>query len=170
MTAAEYAALENAEQKLTGTFVDELAQGANLTLTVNQDRPGLRLKEMHLNGTNVISLFLDLSVVDFLPENTSVRLYPMGVEWRDPRASDATVYTSYRAFAQIVPGHLRADIGGGHGLFDHCTAWQIVGFYAQGGVAADELVFGMLHRELKSVSYPVTDNTFLEGRVGAGSM
>jgi len=162
VTAAEHAALENAEQKFTGTFVHELAQGANLTLTVDQDRPGLGLKEMYLNGTNVLPLFLDLSAADFPPENTSVRLYPMGVEWRDPEASDATVYSSYRAFAQIIPGNLRADVEGGQGLFDHCTAWQSVGFYAQGGVATDELVFGMLDGELKSVSYPATNNTFFK--------
>ena len=79
----------------------------------------------------------------------------MGVEWRDPEARDATTYFSYRAFAQIIPGNLRAVVEGGQGLFDHCTAWQ-------SGVATDELVFGMMDGELKSVSYPVTNDTFLK--------
>jgi hypothetical protein len=161
VTAAEHAALENAEQKFTGTFVDEVAQGANITLTVDRDRPGLGLKDIYLNGTNMIAGLLGLPISDIPTANASVRLYPMGVEWRDPEASDATMYSSYRAFAQVVPGNLRADVEGGSGLFDHCETWQSVGFFSFGGVATDEFVFGTLDGELKSVSYPFSNATFL---------
>lgn len=164
VTAAEHAALENAEQKFTGTFVDEVAQGANITLTVDQDRPGLGLKDIYVNGTNVIAGLLGLPPPDIAPVNVSVRLYPMGVEWRGPEASDATVYSSYRAFAQVVPDNPRADVEGGEGLFDHCVTWQSVGFWSIGGVATDEFVFGTLDGELESVSYPFGNNTFLKVR------
>ena len=130
VTAAEHAALENAEKKFAGSYVDEVSQGANITLSVDQNRPGLGL----------------------------------GVEWRDPEASNATVYSSYRAFAQIIPRNLRADVEGGAGLFDHCENWQSVGFASQVGIATDEFVFGILDGELESVSSPLTNNTFLKLR------
>jgi hypothetical protein len=84
----------------------------------------------------------------------------MGVEWRDPEASDATVYSSYRAFAQVVPRNRRADVEGGAGLFDHCENWQSVGFASQVGVATDDFVFGILDGELQSVSSPFANITF----------
>lgn len=164
VSAAEHAALENAEQKFTGAFVDEVAQGANITLTVDQDRPGLGLKEIYLNGTNMIAGFLGVPAPDIPPANVSVRLYPMGVEWRDPEASDATTYSSYRAFAQVIPEDLRADVEGGQGLFDHCVNWQTVGFWSFGGVAIDEFVLGTLNGELQSVSYLSGNATFLKVR------
>lgn len=162
LTAAEHAASENAEHHLTGTFVDQIAQGANLTLAVDQDRPGLGLKDIYLNGTNMISSLLGLSASAIPPANVSVRLYPMGVEWRGENASDTTVYSSYRAFAQLVPENRRADSEGGPAMFDHCTTWQNVGFYSLGGVASDEFVLQMVDGELKSVSYPFLNNTFLK--------
>ena len=162
VTAAEHAALENAKEKFTGSYVDEVAQGANITLSVDQDRPGLGLEEIYINGTNLLPLLF--GAPDLPPSNVSVRLYPMGVEWRDPEASDATVYSSYRAFAQIVPENRRADVEGGSGLFDHCENWQSVGFNSQVGIATDEFVFGILDGELESVSSPLTNNTFLKVR------
>lgn len=160
VTAVEHAAHENAKEKFTGSYVDEVAQGSNVTLTVDQDRPGLGSEEIYINGTNQIPLILGSP--DIPPANVSVRLYPMGVEWRDPEASDATIYSSYRAFAQIVPRNRRADVEGGSGLFDHCANWQNVGFNSQVGIATDEFVFGILDGELKSVSSPLTNNTFLK--------
>lgn len=162
VTAAEHAALENAKEKFTGSYVDEVAQGANITLSVDQDRPGLGLEEFYINGTNQLPLLLGSP--DISPANVSVRLYPLGVEWRDSEASDATVYSSYRAFAQIVPRNRRADVEGGSGLFDHCANWQTVGFYSQVGIATDEFVFGILDGELESVSSPLSNNTFLKVR------
>ena len=153
VTAAEHAALENAKEKFTGSYVDEVAQGANITLSV---------EEIYINGTNLLPLLF--GAPDLPPSNVSVRLYPMGVEWRDPEASDATVYSSYRAFAQIVPENRRADVEGGSGLFDHCENWQSVGFNSQVGIATDEFVFGILDGELESVSSPLTNNTFLKVR------
>jgi hypothetical protein len=160
VTAAEHAASDNAKQRLTGTFVDHVAQDANLTLTVDQDRPSLGLKEININGKNVISLLLDPSASAIPPANGSVRLYPMGIEWRDENASITTTYSSYRAFAQLVPGNLRANVEGGSTLIDDCTAWQSVGFFSFGGIATDEFVFGMVDGELKSVIYPLYNMTF----------
>lgn len=157
VTAAEHAASENAQRHLTGTFVDQVAQGANMTLTVDQDRPGLGLREIYLNGTNMISALLDSAIP---PANVSVRLYPMGIEWHGTNASDATTYSSYRAFAQLVPNNRRADVEGGPAMFDHCFTWANVGFTSYGGVASDEFVFEMVDGELKSVSYPFSNNAF----------
>ena len=160
VTAAEHAALENVEEKFTGSHVDEVAQGVNITLTGDQDRPGLGLNEVYVNGTNLLPLLF--ASPDLPPANVSICLYSMGVEWRDPEASEATVYSSYRAFAQIVPENRRVDVKGVAGLFDHCENWQSVGFASQVGVATDEFVFEMLDGELESVSSPLTNNTFLE--------
>lgn len=162
VTAAEHAALEMAEQRLTGTFVDEAAQGANLTLTVDQDRPALGLKSFYINGTNVISLLLAPSASDIPPANVSVRLYPMGVEWRDSEATDATTFSSYRAFAQLIPENLRADSEGGPTMFDHCITWQNVGFWSIDDVATDEFVFELRDGELQSVHYPFYNATFVK--------
>lgn len=162
VVGAEHAVAEYAKEKLAGTFVDEIAQGANLTLTVDDDRPGLGLKEIYINGTNMLSFILSPDVVaTLLPANVSVRLYPVGIEWQAPDATDATIYSSYRALAQIVPQDRRATGEGGKLLIDHCDTWQSVGFFSYGNVASDEFVLETLNGELKSVSYPFLGHEFV---------
>lgn len=161
VTAAEHAALENAKEHLAGTLVDEVAQGANITLTVDEDRPGLGLKEIYINGTNMISSLLDpLNPGTIPPANVSVRLYPMGIEWHGSDTSDVTLYSSYRAFAQYVPADVRAISEGGSNIIDDCVTWQSASFFSYNGVASDLFVFEMLDGKLKSVSYPLNNNTF----------
>lgn len=161
VTAAEHAAAENARRNFAGTFVDEAAQGTNMTLFVDSGRPGLDISSIYLNGTESRNVLLGNTEIP--PANISVRLYPTGLEWTaadieetnttaaagvDPEA----IYLSYRAWSRVIPGELRAEVEGGEGLFDHCDNWATVDFFSSGGIATDEFVLEVVDGKVQSVT------------------
>lgn len=64
--AAEYAAAENAQDNLSGTFIRSSSEGTNITLTVDDDQPGLGLESFYVNGEDTLG-------------NAVARLYPTGL-------------------------------------------------------------------------------------------
>jgi hypothetical protein len=49
LPAAQHAAYENAQRRYTGVFVDTSINGTNLTLSVDEDEPGLGLKSVYVD-------------------------------------------------------------------------------------------------------------------------
>jgi len=133
--AAEHAGVENAALNYAGTFVEENMDGTNLTLSVDEGRPGLGLQSLFVNGT------------DMLTSYSSVRLYPIGPE---TSINGHSKLLSFRATtAKSSPP--RADVDGGNGgMFNSggCTTWQEVGFTPD----IDELVLEIVNGRVESVS------------------
>lgn len=161
VTAAEHAAAENAKRNFAGTFVDEAAQGTNLTLSVDSGRPGLGISSIYLNGTESRNVLLGNTEIP--PANISTRLYPTGLEWTaaDIAETNATAaagvdsdtkYLSYRAWSRVIPGELRAEVEGGESLFDHCDNWFNVDFFNAGGIGTDEFVLEVVGGKVQSVT------------------
>ncbi|KPM38489.1 hypothetical protein AK830_g8111 [Neonectria ditissima] len=155
--AAEYAAAENAEHNFAGVFVDETAEGTNLTLTVDEGLPGLGLESFFIEGVD--SRYALLGASEPLPLST--RLYSTGVT--SPSGSLATLYSSkgtirmsYRVVAMALPLADRAEVEGGKGgLFDNSFAWVNLGFFG----AIDEFVFEIVDGRLVSVASSLTETT-----------
>ncbi|ETN43684.1 uncharacterized protein HMPREF1541_02843 [Cyphellophora europaea CBS 101466] len=143
VTAAEHAAMENARSQFAGVFVDDEAHdGSNVTLTVEEGRPGLGIKSLYVDGVD--SLANISSPYAPLPEGVGVvaRLYPTGLEER--LAEDGSVRAKYRAVAEVTPfpPEARARIEGGKGLFDDgCVSWLNTAFWeTEDGQVLDEFV------------------------------
>lgn len=162
VTAAEHAAVENAERNFAGTFVDTSAQGSNLSLTIDTERPGLGMPALYLNGTESRSLLMGPGI-SIPPANLSVRLYPTGIEWNGADLAERSnvavggadanaTYMSYRAWPRTVPEELRAEVEGCEGIFDHCTNAFTTDFYNLGGIGVDEFVLEVVAAKVISVT------------------
>jgi hypothetical protein len=129
VTAAELAAMENAKQHLTGNFTDEFGNDTtNLTLTVDQDHPGLGLPMFSIDGVDARPN-ITLPGIGELPESLEqvIRLYPSGLEQVSQGGNKKLVY---RAVAELLPSSPRSQIEGGKGLFDDgCISWASTAFY-----------------------------------------
>ncbi|KAM0227462.1 hypothetical protein ACHAPO_011524 [Fusarium lateritium] len=143
LPAAEYAAAENAEKNLAGTFVVQGNETTNITLAVNNNEPGLNITSFWFEGKNA------------LPGRGSSRLYPMGL-YSTTRSLAAQYNTKGKysvAFRQVftpatLPSDRAAVEGGKGGLFDHSFAWMNVG--SDG--TADEFLFNMEDTKLVSIT------------------
>jgi len=124
--AAEAAAFENARVKYAGTFADPDNELSNLTLTVDQDKPGLGLASLFVDGVdwsgNITGNFQPPS------DRFSYRLYPTGGQYTS--ASNGALVKQYAAVYSLAAGAPRSYVEGGKGLFDDgCISWEEVGFY-----------------------------------------
>ena len=133
VVAAEHAAAENAKNTFSGTYIDERAEGTNLTVTVDEGRAGLGLPRMFVNGSewraNLFGPGTELPA-----RNISVRMYPTipnTLPAEDGRGN-VTKKISFRAVPQLIPVRSmsqRAKAEGGMGLFDNgCGTVYTVGF------------------------------------------
>lgn len=144
--AAEYAAAENARDNLSGTFVSNSSRGSNMTLTVDDDEPGLGLESFYINGEDNIG-------------NAVARLYPTGLyadgtSLASQHTAEGTILASHRMIASALPLPPRAAVEGGKGggLFDNSFVWNGVGFFE-----LDEFVLELVDGRLTSVKSPYYD-------------
>ncbi|KAI7774727.1 hypothetical protein LA080_007933 [Diaporthe eres] len=151
--AAEYAAAENARDSLSGTFASNSSEGTKMTLTVDDDEPGLGLESFHVNGENTIG-------------NAAARLYPTGL-YADGTSlaaqykAEGTILASHRMITSGLPLAPRAAVEGGQSgdLFDHSFVWGGVGFFG----SLDEFI--LVDGRLTSIRAPYYDLVFK--RVGS---
>ncbi|KAF4472923.1 hypothetical protein FALBO_186 [Fusarium albosuccineum] len=128
--AFEHAAVANAEKNLAGTFVAEGLEGTNLTLTVDEGKPGLGLKSVFIQGNESLPFFLGTPE----PLNVTARLYPNGLN--SYSRSLASLYktkgkmrVAHRAIVQATPLAPRTAVEGGKGgLFDNSFSWSNLDF------------------------------------------
>lgn len=156
VTAAEHGAAANAASNFVGTFADHSTKGTNLTLTVDEDRPGLGLESMFVDGVEWRAKLWGASEeVEAMigAANITVRLYPRNhpSPYSRSSSSDGTAASkqiSFRAVPQILPPGPRSAAEGGQGLFNNgCGSWQSVGFFP-----IDEFVFDIVDGRLESVT------------------
>ncbi|KAF2652771.1 beta-lactamase/transpeptidase-like protein [Lophiostoma macrostomum CBS 122681] len=146
--AAEFAAFEHAQKNYAGFFADPNNESSNLTITVDEGKPGLGLPTFFVNGVdwraNVTQPALQASGDLF-----SIRLYPSGTEYSSSSAAGygegaQAVIKLFNAVAGSATPQPRSAVEGREGLFDDgCTQWENVGFFT----ASDfdlELVEGKL--------------------------
>ena len=149
--AAELAAEANAIENFVGTFVDDSAEGTNLTLVLDEGLPGLRLESMFMGG---IDWRANLTIPggSGTADGLSVRLYPSGLA--TPLPSLEGVGMVFNAIPYYQPLPARAAIEGGEGLFDEaCLAWMSVGFFYFEGHAIDQFMFHVKDGRLTAVAY-----------------
>ncbi|KAK5078910.1 hypothetical protein LTS08_003938 [Lithohypha guttulata] len=148
VVAAEHAAAEYAAQNYVGTFVDDSIDGTNLTVTVDDDKPGLGLASMFWNSTEVRTALVSLQPLPIPAENVTVRLYPTGLQDGTRRV--------FRAVVEYYPIEPRAAIEGGQGLFNNgCTAWLSAAFYPD----SDSLTLDIVDGQLESVTSVLFNST-----------
>ncbi|KAK2606496.1 hypothetical protein N8I77_005239 [Diaporthe amygdali] len=140
--AAEYAAVKNAQDNLSGIFVSNSSEGTNITLTMDEDQPGLQIKSFYISGE------------DALENSIAARLYPTRLY--SGTTSSASLYkfngTSLNAHRMVfseLPLPPRAAVEGGDGgnLFDHSFAWMGVGLLGAG----DGFIFEIVNERLMSI-------------------
>ncbi|KAJ5674772.1 uncharacterized protein N7477_004706, partial [Penicillium maclennaniae] len=142
--AAEHAAAENAKLNLAGKFVDENSPDTNLTLTVDEGRPGLGLASFWVKGVNGC-------------DSPHWRLYPTGLyscsrSLSSLYRSKGTMRVAHRLAEPEPPMKPRAAVEGGNGgVFDNSFTWMSVDF--DGPV--DEFVFNLIDGKLASVELPI---------------
>lgn len=123
LPAAEHGAAENAARNFAGTFADESSL-SNITLTVDDDHPGLGLRAPGAEGV-------------------TVRLYPAGFT---QTFNNGSTFISFRAVPQALPVGLRAEVEGGEGLFDNaCDTWFSVGFFG----SLDEFILEVVDNKVE---------------------
>lgn len=148
VVAAEHAAWENAERNFAGTFVDESAEGRNLTLTVGDDVPGIGLRSWYYEGEEA-RVAIGGVATTLPPANVSVRLYPRGLE----REEGNTKRMLFGASAQRRPNNVHADVEGGATMFDRAITWQSVDFNnAPTSFGYDEFLLELVDGRLSSVT------------------
>lgn len=148
--AAEYAAAENARGSLSGTFASNSSQGTSMTLTMDDDQPGLGLESFYINGEDTLG-------------KSVARLYPTGL-YADGNSlaaqykAEGTILASHRMIASGLPLPPRAAVEGGQGgdLFDHSFVWGDVGFFG----SLDEFVLELVDGRLTSITAPHYDLVF----------
>lgn len=148
--AAEYAAAQNARDNLSGTFVSNSSGGTNITLTVDDDEPGLGLESFFVNGEDTLG-------------NAVARLYPTGLYADGTSLAyqykvGGTILTSHRMIAMTPPLPPRAAVEGGRGgdLFDHSFVWQGVDFLGP----LDEFILEIVNGSLTRIMAPYYDLVF----------
>lgn len=156
VAAAEHGAWENAQRNFAGLFTDEENEGSNATLTVDDDHPGLGLESWYVDGAE-----FRYNITSTPPEiETTVRLYPTGLESRSERG---TLLVKYRAVGEPLPlspeSRTRAD--GGEALFDDsCATWMTTAFWEtyEGGVA-DEFILEVEEGRLVAFIHAASNQT-----------
>lgn len=149
--AAKLAAEEHTVQNFIGTFVDEAANETNITLTMDEGQPGLRVESFFITGVdwkyNLTGPMVPTDV------DVTVRIYPSGLVAPLPSAKDTTGMV-FTAIPYAHPPEPRAAIEGGEGLFDKaCTAWMSVGFNYISGHAMDQFTLHVQDGKLTRIEY-----------------
>jgi hypothetical protein len=125
--AAEHAAFENALANYPGTFADPNNEASNLTIAVDEGKPGLALPSLFINGTDFRSWIVQPGL-EVPSDSFSFRLYPNGVEYP---SSDGGIVKLFNAVAGSAKPQPRTQVEGGEGLFESgCTSWDSTGFYS----------------------------------------
>ncbi|KAM0545008.1 hypothetical protein ACHAPJ_011518 [Fusarium lateritium] len=168
VTSAEYAAAENAEENLTGTFVVEGSETTNITLNFVKDEPGLKVTSFFIAGQ------------DNITNVAAAHLFPTGL-YSNSRSLAALYNTKGKfsaAFRQVNtqkrPPPDRSVIEGGHstvfgkggvldksslsdgakdgliGMFDNTISWMAIGGYG----AIDEFVFHLEDGKVVGITNP----------------
>jgi hypothetical protein len=152
MPAAEHAAVENARRNLAGTFVLKGSKGTNLTLSVDEGRPGLGIESAFFEGVDSKAILIGASE----PANASVRLYPTGPNSFSRSLSalyktNGTISVAHRAMGQLLPLSPRAAADGGSskgGYFDTSFTWMNIDFAGP----TDEMILNLVDGRLVSVT------------------
>ncbi|KAI1841831.1 hypothetical protein JX265_009440 [Neoarthrinium moseri] len=154
--AAEAAAADNAQNNLAGTFIDQTTPGTNLTLSVDDDLPGLGLKAFYIGG---VESFQNLTGTT---KKASLRLFPTGLT-SHPQSlaslykADGTIKVAHRTIKGFIPLKPRAKSEGGKGgLFDNQQVWQNIDFTDR----FDEFIFTLDQGKLISVESTGANKTF----------
>lgn len=150
--AAEAAAAANAKINLAGTFVDAESEGTNITLSVDDDLPGIGVQSLYINDTESSSVLVN-PAAEAKPIDASLRLYPTGLNSYSPSLASlyrthGTMEVSHRLLRIQRPFKPRASSEGGDGgLFDNQPYWMTVDFQDN----IDEFVFTLVDGRLMSV-------------------
>jgi hypothetical protein len=127
--AAEFAAFENAQNNYAGLFADPNNESSNLTITVDEGKPGLGLPSFFVDGVdwraNITQPALQAPGDLF-----SIRLYPSGTEYPSSEGTGGLIKL-FNAAAGSAEPQPRSAAEGGIGLFDNgCNSWASVGFFS----------------------------------------
>lgn len=151
--AAEAAAAENAAKNFVGTFVDENDETTNVTLAVNEGRPGLSVESLFEEGVDT-SATVRISPVEPKGADYTVRMYPAN---SSPTASlyigNGDVKVAFRATRETLPlkSHTKPTIGRGIFMND-CISWFMVGYAEDIDEFVLELVDGRVEKVTRSTS------------------
>jgi hypothetical protein len=155
ITAAEHAAVANAEQNLAGVFIgSDGPEGANMTLSVDEQGIGLVVTDFYINGTD-LRWFLG-SQPNPLQSDFRLRLFPTGItstsaSLADLYRPDFTGSVSHRAIMYSGPSSPRADVEGGQGgMFDVSNTWASLDILGP----RDQLIFDFVGGRVISVTIP----------------
>lgn len=155
--AFEAAAFENAVQNVAGTFVGE-QPGTNLTLTVDDDKPGVGLESYYLDGVESSGL-LGRGTVD---TEYVIRMYPTGVNsfsrsLASRYKTNGTFWVANRLIPELVPLAPRpAADGGVGGLFENAHAWMSIDSFGP----IDEVVFELVEGRVETVKMSTNGTIF----------
>lgn len=125
--AVRVAAKEQAETLYAGSY-SNAAMGSNITLTSEEDQPGLAVQEWSLGGQDVLAI-----LGQAYGTNTTARLYPTGLS---TTSSNGTATSAWRAVYQVLPQAL--DPGP---FSSNCISWATMNSRIYGGVGLEEFLF-----------------------------
>lgn len=155
--AAEWAAVENAERNIIGTFVGEISSTANLTLSLDKDGAGLVLDSVYVHDLD--ARWVVAGYPSPQPINGTFRLYPTDINSQSSALSSLYTpgFTGSISHRLVVPQEdARSAVEGGSGMFEKSFAWANVGFFG----VLDEFVLGFDCGRLVSVWSPGLETTF----------
>lgn len=124
--AAEFAAFDNALTNYFGTFADTNNEASNLTIAVDEGKPGLALLTLYIDGVDWRSN-ISQPASQIPSDRHSFRLYPNSVEF----SRGGGVEKLFNAVAGSMEPQPRTRVEGGEGLFENgCMTWEATGFYS----------------------------------------
>lgn len=134
MPAAERAGYEHAKATIPGSFVDEHDSSNNLTLSVSEDRPGVSLDKVWVDGLDYRSIITSYRT-PLTPEMLANLSTPMGSTGLASSPDESSCQrVQYRATPNQLPSvfpRTRAAAAGGVGLFDDVCSqpWLTTRFF-----------------------------------------
>lgn len=129
LPALEIAAREEAKAVYTGSYqTKNRTQNSSLTITIDDEKPGMSVASFNINGTDIRALLAELNTIG--PSALDFRLYPTNLRSNSGFAEKV----AFRAVFQDE--HAFADAG-----TPTCITWMGVDRLKYAGVALDEFVF-----------------------------
>lgn len=137
LPALDTTAKEQADAAYSGTYKGPAGLNTSLTLTVDQDLPGLGVSEWINNGTDVRALLAGLpgGILDGVLRGEvtkeSIRILPTNLE----QDAEGGTQIAWRAFltSSLLPEK--------HGPFSACGSWSSVDAIQYGDYVVDEILF-----------------------------